>query len=528
MEAIVKHPGEYHPSAHPAGTLVTDHVMCNQLPHDGRVDPWIRLRIHSGETVYIFAGSIDPHAVSLKMVAFVKDARPRFMWDHMMTSYKTAEILKGLTCEFPGGHVATSATIVDHTATGEWSYGKQWDGKLPAPPPWKKVDDVPLFQTAAIVTCRIPAALRQPIVAETTAPKLDVKIRLAKRNYDEALPLALCRRTQPKNHVGMCTQPFHKQCTGKCPSAAKQEAGWQKFLGRMEEWLIYGKHIGIDKFYIYDRDGDIDKEPRFKKYLDSGLMVHIHWPVFSDDWAFLPNSIVPGKDFDAQWNNWNKAVSDGYGGLVDRTMKPDRRSPLFEETKGFVFNQGPIYFDQVLAINHCFYTNRYTNSWLASNDADEYWMDPKNPGPGALARWLDKQPADIGEMNAKTVQYGTCPSDVAAVTGNAHCKPFTTIERMQCHDPDPMLTEHMKYAARPTHVRFAFEHYITGFEPHSKGRKFMDPMDEIRVNHYTCGLGRSANYGGCDLTVRDTSMLWSAKAMRATMGLDVCPAFHWP
>ena len=453
---------------------VRDHVLCDHGQNNAV--PWRTQGLagqgaFGAQTVYVFAAVVGPTGDKMSVVAFVKDQHPRFMWDHMQTSYDSEEILGNLECVWGGGMRTPATTEVEFSVDGNsitdpnTPYMHQWDRKEHIGD-WKNNNDIPAFQNVVIVTCAVPAGANSkerllPTVQKTAVGKLH-----AKRGGDVKLALSLCARTQKRAGVSVCGQPVRKQCTGKCPSPAKRAAGWAKYLARMEEWVVYGKAVGIDRFYMYDRDGKLDEEPRFKKYYDDGTMVKVNWPAFSDDWKFLPVCDIPNKD----WSLWKKSLADT--ARVDFTLSPNRADPNFDESSsGVVFNKDPIVFDQVIAVNHCFYTNRFSNDWLASNDPDEYWHAPLAPGPGALKAALAKMPASVGEMGAKTVQYGKCPAGLGPPEAADSCDAKLTIEQMQCHHPTANIDQHMKYCARPTHVKFGFVHQINGFEKWSSGRK---------------------------------------------------------
>jgi hypothetical protein len=331
------------------------------------------------QTLYAFAAVVDPAQGNLSVVAFVKDHRPRFLWDHMQTSYDTDDVLQGVECEWTlsdgslrrvGSRVHVETSVDDKAGLLE-----PWDGNAHATgAPGKKrttwaPEEVPRFSNVAIVTCPVPVG-----VAGAAA---ELKVRLVRRpmmmsgraGVPVDLPLRLCARERKVNELAVCTQPFRKACTGKCPGTAEARAkGWASYLEKMRQWIAYGATMGITKFYIYDRDGDIDKEPSFKTMLDSGLVEHVHWPSFSDDWHKLPATFIPKGN----WVLWDKKLADE--ARIDFALSPDRTSAKFNmKVRGLVFNKDPIVFDQVIAINHCFYTNRHSAKWLMSSDPDEYW-----------------------------------------------------------------------------------------------------------------------------------------------------------
>ena len=519
-----------------AGESVRNFVMCNH--GEGRATPWVAQKLEGegefGEqTLYAFAAVVDPAATTLSVVAFVKDARPRFMWDHMQTSYDTDAILQGVRCEWTDaadGAVTTVASEVHVEMSVDGSDGllQHWKGSShpsAGSRTWS-ADEVPRFSNVAIVTCPVPAGA----VPAAGADGAKLAVRLVRRGMmmsgragvPVALPVELCSRTRAVAELAVCTQPFRKACTGKCPGTkAERTAGWNAYLAKMRQWIAYGQLVGVTKFYIYDRDGDIDAAPGFAELIASGVVEHVHWPGFSDAWIKLPATFIPkGK-----WALWDKQLADT--ARVDPGLSPDRSSEEFSDrVNGLVFNKDPIVFDQVIAINHCFYTNRFSAEWLMSSDPDEYWHVLKDEAKGSLPRLLKTMAPDVAEVLARSVQYGVCPATTAKhaqCTGDVHLE----IEKMQCHHPTPEMDEHMKYIARPVLAKVAFIHQVNLMASGSRRHK-LAPMTEARFNHYTCGVGHAAEglfYPGCDLKQHDETLLkWAAPEVRAALGYPACAA----
>ena len=184
---------------------------------------------------------------------------------------------------------------------------------------------------------------------------------------------------------------------------------------------------------------------------------------------------------------------------------------------------------------------------------------------GSLARLLAETPASVAEVQVLALNYGVCPGDEAdaalrtaslrGATERAAGEPAAApcaarnahrlvIETMRCHHPEAEETEHMKYAARPTLVRFAFIHQVNWMEPGST-RRVLAPwcssaattttatLPCARINHYTCGSGHAAEglyYPGCNLLHRDAVLQWSVPAVRKALGWapDACAATMLP
>ena len=520
-----------------AGESVRDFVMCNH--GQGRATPWASQKL-AGEgefgkqTLYAFAAVVDPAATTLSVVAFVKDARPRFMWDHMQTSYDTDDILQGVRCEWTGaaaGAVTTVASEVHVEMSVDGSDGllEHWKGGSHpggvGSRTWS-ADEVPRFSNVAIVTCPVPTGTVPPAGADGAK----FTVRLVRRammmsgraGVPVALPLELCSRTRAVAELAVCTQPFRKACTGKCPGTeAERAAGWNAYLAKMRQWIAYGQLVGVTKFYIYDRDGDIDAAPGFAELIASGVVEHVHWPGFSDDWIKLPPTFIPRGN----WALWDKTLADT--ARVDPGLTPDRSSAAFsDKVHGLVFNKDPIVFDQVIAINHCFYTNRFTATWLMSSDPDEYWHVLQDEAEGSLPRLLRTMGSDVAEVLSRSLQYGVCPATTVTHTqcdGDEHLE----IEKMQCHHPTPEMDEHMKYIARPALTKVAFIHQVSVMATGTRRHK-LSPMTEARFNHYTCGVGHAAaglHYPGCDLKKHDETLIaWAAPEVRAALGYPACAA----
>ena len=438
---------------------VEDRVLCNhgQGGSSGASStvPWSRVRLpgegeFGAQDLFVFAAVFDPAARTVLMVAFVKDERPRFLWDHMQTSYDSAAVLAGARCEWhhsasSGAATTTSSTLaratVEVSVDGAEALLRPWDGGdvatwFDARPTWRAAE-VPRFSNVARVVCAVPDSVAEDAAAgvwsmtlrrdappspraspaepssgrgvATRSTNDDVgfdfdfdaefprngdagdgsprRARSARAEVAYALPLQLCPRTVPRRaNVAVCTQPFRKRCTGKCPgSDTERAASWARYVEKLREWALYGEEVGIERVYVYDRDAELDAEPTLAALFDRGLLVHVHWPAFSNEWTKLPleTSVIPKGD----WNLFDKALADK--ARVDFSLNPDRTSAAFNEhANGVVFNKDPIVFDQVIAINHCFYTNRYAASWLASTDPDEYWYVRCKPRRRMRLLWL--------------------------------------------------------------------------------------------------------------------------------------------
>ena len=536
------------------GGAVRDRVLCEHGAERGT--PWANIRLagegeFGAQDLYVFAAVVDPDARSLLMVAFIKDERPRFLWDHMQTSYDSNAILAGARCEWGSSGVSTAArSTVEISVDGAETLLRPWDGGavdtwFAKRPTWAP-EEVPRFSNVVRVVCDLPADTDENSVSLDPSAEWSVTLRRSgggaeerrhsssssssssRRDVDYALPLRLCPRTHARRSgAAVCTQPFRKRCTGKCPGTAEERAaGWSRYIEKLRQWAQYGRTVGIDRVYVYDRDADLDSEPSLVPLFESGLLVHVHWPAFSDDWKHLPLSVIPKGD----WNLWDKKLSDT--ARVDFSMSPDRSSPLFDErANGVVFNKDPIVFDQVIAINHCFYTNRYTSDWLASTDPDEYWHVSHDRAAGSMTRLLQGISPSVAEVHALSLQYGVCASGEVAESKSCageQEQQQLVIEKMRCHHPTAEMSEHMKYLARPTLVRFAFIHQVNWMEPGTTRRvlkpwcnKRSESAPCARVNHYTCGEGHAADglyYAGCNLVERDRSVAWSTPAVREALG----------
>ena len=45
-----------------------------------------------------------------------------------------------------------------------------------------------------------------------------------------------------------------------------------------EEWINYGRLVGIDHYYLYDNESDDDTFEILKPYIDKAIVTHIKWP----------------------------------------------------------------------------------------------------------------------------------------------------------------------------------------------------------------------------------------------------------
>tara|TARA_B110000902_G_scaffold215010_1_gene247291 strand:- start:195 stop:644 length:450 start_codon:yes stop_codon:yes gene_type:complete len=137
----------------------------------------------------------------------------------------------------------------------------------------------------------------------------------------------------------------------------------------------------------------------------------------------------------------------------------------------------------------------------------------------------------VAEVHALSLQYGVCASGEVAESKSCageQEQQQLVIEKMRCHHPTAEMSEHMKYLARPTLVRFAFIHQVNWMEPGTTRRvlkpwcnKRSESAPCARVNHYTCGEGHAADglyYAGCNLVERDRSVAWSTPAVREALG----------
>ena len=167
------------------GGAVRDRVLCEHGAERGT--PWAQIRLagegeFGAQDLYVFAAVVDPDARSLLMVAFIKDERPRFLWDHMQTSYDSNAILAGARCEWGSSGVSTAArSTVEISVDGAETLLRPWDGGavdtwFAKRPTWAP-DEVPRFSNVVRVVCDLPADTDENSVSLDPSAEWSVTLR---------------------------------------------------------------------------------------------------------------------------------------------------------------------------------------------------------------------------------------------------------------------------------------------------------------------------------------------------------------
>jgi hypothetical protein len=274
-----------------------------------KVDPkqiWPNQRIDGAAareaTLYVFSAAAkhtDEGQFQLKMIAFVLDKKPRYLYDHIQTSNDSAALLEGVSCVFSNG-ASTKVKVHVETVQDEgdlMSSRDDDDGQVMGPYIEGTEDNPQKIQGAIELVCDVPAQAakqmdqsknRMSVVGFHQKGKQLLEVPLCGASDDSSdVDMDLGGR-QETNAVGFCMQPFHsRDGSGSGSSSLRGDGEGSKGLGvdnmrTLSEWVIYHHHImGVGHFYMYDRDANLKhalmQSRLLRRLLEEGVVVVVPW-----------------------------------------------------------------------------------------------------------------------------------------------------------------------------------------------------------------------------------------------------------
>jgi hypothetical protein len=254
---------------------------CGSQDNTGPKAIWPNSIIEASEDLWIFSASAKPRmgdengqAMQLKMIAFVLEKHPRYMYDHCMTSNRSAALLKDMSCIF--GEEKTKLHVHVEEVQDEDDVMGPYDKNAE--------DDPPKFQGAIELKCAVPESSAKQMRENSVTPLV---VGLLERGGERLLDVSLCGSSSDSSDVdmdlggkeevkmlGFCLQPFRngngKGKGGEGGESGKDGEGGEggkggeggllsnSTLQMMKEWIVYHHYLmGVGHFYLYDRDAHL-------------------------------------------------------------------------------------------------------------------------------------------------------------------------------------------------------------------------------------------------------------------------------